>query len=177
AAMMGPDTENNVAYQAFSVLVCFLFVAVAVTWSFRARFMAIRLLPRFATVGSPLTYRVSLRNLTTRQQSGLTLLEDLADPRPSFTEWHRTRVAEERNVRSFRVGPRPKKASFNPAIVKHAPVPALPPKRDVEVSAELMPLRRGILRFDGITLARPDPLGLFRAFSKVPLPQTTLVLP
>ena len=42
---------------------------------------------------------------------------------------------------------------------------------------ELLPLRRGILRFTGVTLARPDPLGLFRSFVKVPAPQTVLILP
>jgi len=177
AAMMGPDTENNVAYQAFALLVSFLFVSVAFTWTFRAHFSAHRLLPRFGTVGTPLSYRISVRNLTRRTQSGLTLLEDIADPRPSFDEWQRTRAAEERTIRSFRIGQRPKKASFNPAFLKPAPIPALPPNREVEVRGELMPLRRGILRFDGVTIARPDPLGLFRAFSRVRSPQTTLVLP
>ena len=39
-------------------------------------------------------------------------------------------------------------------------------------------LRRGILRFTGVTLARPDPLGLFRAFCrKIAAPQTVLILP
>jgi uncharacterized protein (DUF58 family) len=80
-------------------------------------------------------------------------------------------------VRSFRIGQRPKKASFSPALLKPAAVPALPPNREVEVRGELMPLRRGILRFEGVTIARPDPLGLFRAFRKVRSTQTTLVLP
>jgi uncharacterized protein (DUF58 family) len=177
AGMMGPDTENNVAYQAFALLICFLFVSVAFTWSFRGRFSATRLLPRFGTVGTPLSYRISVRNLTPRIQAGLTLLEDLADPRPSFKEWQRTRAAEERTVRSFRIGQRPRKASFNPALLKPASIPALPPHRQVEVRGELMPLRRGILRFESVTIARPDPLGLFRAFRKVRVPQTTLVLP
>src|SRR5437588_922973 len=177
AAMMGPDTENNVAYQAFTLLVCLLLVSVAFTWSFRARFVASRLLPRFGTVGTPLAYRISVRNLPSRTQSGLTLLEDLADPRPPFTQWHRTRVAEDRRIRSFRRGPRPKKTSFKPALLKNSPVPPLPPNRDIEMRSELMPLRRGVLRFEGVTFARPDPLGLFHAFSKMRLPQSTLVLP
>jgi uncharacterized protein (DUF58 family) len=40
-----------------------------------------------------------------------------------------------------------------------------------------MPLKRGPLRLTGITIARPDPFGLFRAFVTVPLPQTVLILP
>ncbi len=177
AAMMGPDTENNVAYQAFTLLICLLLVSIAFTWSFRARFAAVRLLPRFGTVGTPFSYRVSVRNQTRRIQSGLTLLEDLADPRPTFAEWHRARVVEERHVRSFRIGVRPRTPSFNTALLKASAVPALPPNREIEVRAELMPLRRGILRFNGVTLARPDPLGLFRAFSKVRQPQSALILP
>jgi uncharacterized protein (DUF58 family) len=41
----------------------------------------------------------------------------------------------------------------------------------------LTPLRRGIVRFDGVTLARPDPFGLFRAFCEFSAPQSLLVLP
>jgi hypothetical protein len=41
----------------------------------------------------------------------------------------------------------------------------------------LTPLRRGVLRFTGVTLARPDVFGLFRAFAKAPLPQTVFILP
>jgi uncharacterized protein (DUF58 family) len=63
------------------------------------------------------------------------------------------------------------------ATVKESSVPPLPPGQCLEVALELMPLRRGIVRFDGITLARPDPLGLFRALRRVPLPQSVLILP
>jgi uncharacterized protein (DUF58 family) len=45
------------------------------------------------------------------------------------------------------------------------------------VPVEVLPLHRGILHFTGVTLARPDPLGLFRAFRRVAVPQTVLILP
>src|SRR5215470_4296754 len=60
AALLGPDTENNVAYQAFTLLICLLAVAVACSWFFRGRFAASRLLPRFGTVGVPLSYSVKV---------------------------------------------------------------------------------------------------------------------
>ena len=44
-------------------------------------------------------------------------------------------------------------------------MPSVPPDEEVEVRVELTPLRRGVLRFTGVTLARPDPLGLVRAVS------------
>jgi tellurite resistance protein TehA-like permease len=54
AALVGTDTENNVAYQAFTLLACLLLVAFVFSWFFRAHFAATRLLPRFGTVGAPL---------------------------------------------------------------------------------------------------------------------------
>ena len=42
---------------------------------------------------------------------------------------------------------------------------------------ELTPLRRGVLQFRGLTLARTDPLGLFRAYRRTVLPQSVLILP
>jgi uncharacterized protein (DUF58 family) len=61
--------------------------------------------------------------------------------------------------------------------MKDADVPPIPPGQEVEVRVEVRPLRRGVLRFAGVTLARTDPLGLFRALSTLPLPQTVLILP
>ena len=42
---------------------------------------------------------------------------------------------------------------------------------------ELTPLRRGLLRLKGVTLARADALGLFRSFVNVTKPETMLILP
>jgi uncharacterized protein (DUF58 family) len=61
--------------------------------------------------------------------------------------------------------------------VKEADIPLLPANGAGEVPMEILPLRRGILRFTGLTLARPDPLGLFRSFSRVASPQAVVVLP
>jgi len=177
AGMMGPDTENTAAYQGFSLLLGLLLVAIAFTGSFRARFSAERLLPRFGTVGAPLYYTVRLRNLSARPQPGLTLMDSLADTRPSFEDWLAVRVADERQSRSFRFSDRRRVNPFKLATLKEAEVPTLPPNQDVGVQVELRPLRRGILRFAGVALGRPDPLGLFRAFSRTALPQTTLILP
>ena len=42
---------------------------------------------------------------------------------------------------------------------------------------ELQPLKRGVLRFTGLTLARLDPLGLVKSFAHFSLPQSVLILP
>jgi len=177
AAIMGPDTENNVAYQAFTLLACMLAVAAAFSLGFGGSFSARRVLPRFGTAGSPLAYGVLIKNLTSKNQAGLTLIEELADTRPSFHEWHERRTADRRAFRSFRFSYGRPSVPFRRINVKDAPIPTATPQEAVEVRLELTPLHRGVLRFKSIRLGRPDPLGLFRALIRLPLPQTTLILP
>ncbi len=177
AATMGVDTENTVAYQAFSPLL-FLFVAAACfAITFRARFSAKRLLPQFGTAGSSFNYCVVLKNLGRGTERDLSLLEDLADPRPSFPEWRAVQRAREKKVRSFRFDQSRQTKPFRRANSKDAPVPAIEADGEVEVLMHMTPLRRGLIRFEGVTLARPDPFGFFRAFRSVRTPQTMLVLP
>ena len=211
SALVGVDTENSVAYQAFTLLLALLLVAICFSWIFRARFAVRRLLPSFGTVNRPLSYTLVVENLTSKPQNHLTLLEDLADPRPSYPEWLANQLAAEKHVGSFRLRPRRGINPFKAATVKEAVVPPMAgrgkmesvergsvergsvkrgamvgrsdaptlhaPRSQVEVRAELTPLRRGVLRFNGLRLARTDPLGLCRAFAKVPLPQAALILP
>ena len=174
---VGSDIENTVSYQSFALLLALLLQAFATGFFFRARFSATRSLPRFGTAGQPLNYSVRVNNLTAKTQAGLTLLEELADPRPAFPAWLAFQLAESRRVRPFRVTQRRRTNPFRLATVKTAEVPAMPPNGEAEVRVEVLPLRRGILHFTGVTLARPDPLGLFRAFSRMAAPQTVLILP
>jgi uncharacterized protein (DUF58 family) len=174
---VGVDIENTVTYQSFTLLLSFLLLALASSLFFRATFSATRTLPRIGTAGQPLHYRVQVKNLTAKNQTGLTLLEELADPRPAFQEWMAFQMAESKRVRPFRVTQRRRENPFRRVKVKEAEVPPLPAHGEAEARVEMFPLRRGILRFTGLTLARPDPLGLFRSFSKVAAPQTVLILP
>ena len=176
AAAMGVDTDSTVTYQAFAPLFFLLFIAIGCSWFFRAQFSATRVLPRFGTVGLPFTYRVQVRNLSKKNQVGLTLIENLTDPRPLFDEWLAAQLADERRVRSFKFNQRTNRA-FQQATVKEALLPPLLPGGEAETRVEITPLRRGVIRFTGVTFARPDPLGLFRAFVKAAAAQSVLVLP
>src|SRR5438309_828667 len=98
ALIMGPDTENNVAYQALTLLVCLLAVAAAFSWWFRVAISARRLLPRFGTAGCPIAYVVKVTNLTSKKQAGLMLMEELEDPRPKFGEWRAGAVGGRREI-------------------------------------------------------------------------------
>jgi uncharacterized protein (DUF58 family) len=177
AGAMGADIENTVLYQSFSLLLALLLLALVNSFFFRANFSATRSLPRLGTAGQPLRYRVQIKNLTAKTQAGLILIDELTDPRPTFQEWSAFQMAEGRRVRPFRVAQRRRKNPFRLATLKEAEVPSLAAKGETEAQVEILPLRRGILHFTGLTLARPDPLGIFRAFSKIAAPQTVLILP
>ncbi len=172
------DTETSSAYQGFVFLLLLLVAAFVSSWFFRMRFTAVRHLPRFATVEQTFEYRVRIRNLTPKIQRGLTLLEDPADPRPSFEEWLAQQRAEEKKVRSLRLSrPQQRYNPFRIATLENVPLPPMSPHEEVEVRVSVTPLRRGLFRFEGLTLSRTDPFGLFRAFVKIPAPETMLVLP
>ena len=133
------DTDNTVAYQAFTLLLFLLLLAMPFGFFFRARFSATRLLPRFGTAGCPLNYRVVVKNRTAKPQSGLTLLENLSDPRPAFPEWLAVQHAQEKRLRSFHFSQRRPANSFRLAAVKEAAVPPMPPHQEVETVVELTP--------------------------------------
>ena len=172
------DTETLSAYQAFPLLLLLLASAVVFSWFFRLKFSAVRFLPRFGTAGQSFIYRVRIKNLTSKTQRGLTLLENPADPRPSFEDWLARQLAEEKKVRSLRLSrPQQRYNPFRVATLENGIVPPLPPKGEVDVSIAVTPLRRGLFRFDGLVLSRTDPFGLFRAFSKLKAPETILILP
>ena len=182
AAVVGLDTNRNLAYQAFTFLAALLAVAMAASLSFRGRFSVRRLVPRFATVGEPLAYRIVIRNETARVQAGLTLMDETADPRPAFEELLRAREpGEERRNWFDRTIGYPRWMWLigrnRRARISEVPVPALSPRGDGEARVEIVPLRRGPLRLVAVTLGRSDPLGLFRARVTVPAPQSVLVLP
>ena len=177
SAGMGLDMDSTVAYQAFALILASLVASACFGWFFRPKFSATRRLPRFGTVGQTFDYQVAVLNGARHLQNGLTLLEDLADTRPKFPEWKARQVAEQKTAKSLRFARRQQANPSKPAVIKEAMVPALPPNGEVEVRLEVVPLRRGVLRFRGLTLARPDPLGLFRALARFKLPDTTLILP
>ena len=91
AAVVGLDTNRTLGSQVLALVGALLALAAAASVGFRVRLRARRVLPRFATAGQPVVYRVVLESESDARQDGLVLLDDLADPRPSFEEFARAR--------------------------------------------------------------------------------------
>jgi uncharacterized protein (DUF58 family) len=170
---MALDTEQSLAYSLLAILLCVLGLAMIWAPTFRAKFGIERHLPRFATAGQPLSYRITVHNKNPRPQQALALLEDLSDTRLSFAEFRSLQRAARAKSFHIKRSQRPHRTTRT----KETSLPSVPANASVEIRAEVTPLRRGSLRFEGVTIARPDPLGLFRGFVPVPALQTVLVLP
>jgi uncharacterized protein (DUF58 family) len=182
ALIVGPNTRLTVAYQAVTFLGALLLVALAGALRRPPRLRVRRRLPRFATVGEPLTYTVRVHNPGPQAEHGLALLEDLGDPRPSFEEFATTPDPDEaRRNRFDRAVGYPRwswlLALNRRATVAEQPLPPLPPGGETEVRLTLAPRHRGRVTFTGTTVARREPMGLARALRPLAGPDTLLVLP
>jgi len=179
--IFGVDTEQTTAYQGFAYLVSLIVLAAAASSMFRGRFGVRRDLPRFATAGEPLEYRLYLRNLNRKAERGLTLFEDFEFSFPSRREFAQAR---EPGVKRNRVDTALGfylwmwlLAERRNGAVEPGPMAAVPAGAESAVTMRMTARRRGVVRFATVSVARTDPLGLCRAFSRVSAPQSVLVLP
>ena len=182
AAGLGMDTDVTVAYQAFSFLACLVLVSASFACFSRGRYEARRVLPKFGTVGTALPHRVFIKNLTHRKQRELVLLENLADTRPTLAQFIENPEPgeEKRNWFDRTYGYYRWQWLCKENIkagMTDIPLPAIAPRGEVEVSGQLMPRKRGRLDLSGISIAWPDPFGLFRSIFNIPCPQSVLILP
>ena len=182
AAALGADTNVSLSYQTFAVLGCLVLASALSMPLARPKVSLERILPKFGTVGETLRYRIFIRNPSRQPQNELSLIEEQPDPRPTFEEFERTpEPGEERRNWFDRASGyyrwRWLLARNIRARIPEVDVPDLPSEGDATVMAELTPVRRGTLRLTGLTVACPDPFGLFRSLSKTPLAESVLILP
>ncbi len=178
----------SLGHQKISAYLLFTFsfgmCIVSLPWIFlrRAQLEAKRELPRFATAGETVHYPISVRNLGKGRLKRAWLLDTPPDPRPSFEDFHFLKEPgeDERN-------PFDRKFAYfrwtwlllrNRLFVGGTSDEML----DLEAGAEakitvaITPLRRGVIRFDGLRVLLPDLFGVFQGCQKVQAPAATLIV-
>ena len=171
---LGADLERATSPRMLLLGAILLLVAAGFSPFFQAKFEVDRHLPRVASLGEPVSYCVRVVNHSSRNLTGLEVLEEItreplsyasfaARLRPSDGTRHLRLAASSDNLRRCRVEP--------------AVVPRLNRGDAVAVHLSLIPRRRGLLHFGAIGIARTDPCGLFRSVIRVVAPQTLIVLP
>jgi uncharacterized protein (DUF58 family) len=180
--IVGLDTKQTTTYQILTFLVAIVIVAVAFSWYFIDRFTVRRSLPRFATVGSKLSYRVTIVNQNQKIQDGLLFIEEIAQPKFSLAEFKQiVRSASKKGAlnsltyiyyRWLKAIARQRKAK-----TKAIAIPTINPHSTTDLKGEILPTHRGIVRLPGITILRPDPFNLFNATKTISQPRSLLILP
>jgi uncharacterized protein (DUF58 family) len=170
-AALGADTNQTLAYQIFAFALAALSLSFVAARLLRPRFHAERDLPRVVTADQPFSYRVTVRNLGSRAADGLSVIEGAADPRPGFEEFRsRLRFPSYRGWWRLVM-------QAQPAQIDETPLPPLAPGEQAEVWVSGFAWRRGTAVLEGISVARADPLGLFRAACRIDRPARLVVLP
>lgn len=186
SAVLGINTQQAVAYQIFGLTFAMFIVALArVTFLNRPALPTLsilRLLPRYATVGEEVRYRLRLSQHSSATLTGFSLIESHHDPRPDFIQFSQAREPGserlnryDRFIGYYRWSWLIKKNEVSQ--IDELQLPPLPPGKPIEVQHNFTPRFRGQLTLSGVTVARLDPLGLCRATRELPLPGSILVLP
>ncbi len=170
--LVGLDIKRSVSYQLFTFLLAMLIVSIIAARCTRYRISATRHLPQYGSVDVSLRYRIVLHNHSSTKQSGFAASESFKAAFPTLSEFRKAMQAKNGRSAWLKLIAR-RRWAFAPAIL----LPTLTPKQQTEVTAELIPLRRGMLSFNKLTLICPDPLGLVNRCVTLSVPQKVLILP
>ena len=182
AGVLGFDTRQNLSYQAFSLLLALVTVALVSAALLRTRVHASRSLPATVTAGQPFTYQVVVGNRGADKQRDLRLFDELRLQQPTADEFDTLRGPGEARLNWFdRMAGYPRWAWLvhrrAGARIPEVDVPALNAGAETAVKITAVPLRRGPIRFGDILVSRPDVLGLCKAVERIPAPGDLLALP
>ena len=182
SAIVGLDTNLTMAYQAFTFLLALLLISILWSLFFRNSFSARRILPRFGTVGETLSYRLFIHNNSKKKQSDLHVFDNGDDPRPDLKEFlaFGEPKEDERNLFDRIIGYHRwlwLLSRNDVGISAERNLATLAPNSEGGVLAEIVPGQRGYLNLRKVSIARPDPLGLFKGFVNLPAEQSVLILP
>ena len=179
----GLNMFKTTLYQVMTVSFAVLCVSAGLSLiPFRLKARVRHILPEYATVGETVFYSIEITNLTLKPQKGIILFEDTADPRPDLSTlltqkepYEHIRNAWDRKTLYYRwvwLCLKASKARFQPINL-----PDLLPGETIRVTSKFVPNYRGYIHFTGITLARPDTLGLFMRLFHIKKMEKLLVLP
>ncbi|MBT8043756.1 MAG: DUF58 domain-containing protein [Verrucomicrobiae bacterium] len=148
----------------------FVLLGISCLWALsrRARVRVSRELPRLATAGEKLDYKVSVRNTGGRSLAGANLLDMAPDNRPSLQQFSRSREPGEETRNLFdRVFGYYRWEWLQKTLTLFTnkpsdPVPHLRPGEEANLTLSLTPTKRGVIILKDLRLCLPDPFGVFQ---------------
>ncbi|MCG3202853.1 MAG: hypothetical protein NFCOHLIN_02739 [Gammaproteobacteria bacterium] len=182
ATAFGIDISRTRALQVAAAATGLLLVAAVFLLRRRLPLALSRELPRYGTVGVPLTYALRITNLSSsRALPEFELIDELTASWPTREEYARFvepdgldgRVERWLGFRRWLRLALTRRGGLIPAQRGHT----LPPRAVASLEMTLQPLRRGYLHFGRASLCIPDPLGLINALQSCGAPDRLLILP
>ncbi|MGK7932869.1 MAG: DUF58 domain-containing protein [Microcystaceae cyanobacterium] len=178
--VIGLDTRQSKAYQIAMFLLFVIFLAVLASRFGKIPISITRTLPRFASVGIPLSYRVTLENKTHKTQRDLKIREIISDLRPTYLEFYQAvKNSSKRSNYLLKHWQQWNRLIKKKQLIKTKVIalPILPPHSKTEIKLEIIPLHRGQVNLQGLILTRADPLGLFNQLKRFVLRDSCYILP
>jgi len=180
--VFGFNTREALIYQVFGLCVALLAVAALASARLSARLRVSRRLPIVATAGVPFDYSVTLHNEGTRTLQGCGVEDLLSLPKADARLFVAYKVRADRSRNFFdRLVGYPRWVAFMRqalgARIPPAPLDELVAGATRQARMTCTPLRRGVLRFEALRVARAEPLGLMKAARSFALAETLVVMP
>jgi len=180
--IFGFNTRESTVYQLFGLTVALFLVAIVAAFRLPVAPRILRRLPEIATAGVPFEYTVRVASGAARAYDDLVVEDMLALPRVDAAAFARYKVSADRKRNAFdRLVGYPRWVSFMRerigAVLEPAQLGAIEPGGERELRMRCTPVRRGVLEFQSVRIARAEPLGLLKAHVIRELPATLLVMP
>jgi uncharacterized protein (DUF58 family) len=174
AAAFGLNTREALIYQLFGIAFGLLAVAAVASARLRVDVRVERTLPPFATVDVPFEYALTISNRGTEALDEVHVEDALDAPVPTAAQFvaYKQREDLRRNAFDRLIGyPRWVELArrMAGARIQTSHVPALAPGAERRLQLSCMPLRRGLIAFDAVRLAK--------AQARIPLAASLVVLP
>lgn len=182
ALIFGINTRQTLSYQIFTLLFSIIVLSLVSVLVFNGRFRVKRVLPEYGAAGQKLEYSMIIENLSRKKFSYLTLHDELAGDLPGFRQFLDTTDIHDKQRNFFdRFTGYPRLVSLirkqRGGIIEPVEIGDLASNSNVQKKVELVPVRRGYLRFGKTFIGKVDPLGLLRRFKRFENIDSLLVLP
>jgi len=181
-ALIGIDMSLALSYQLFVVSFILILMAILNRRRLQVEFTVERHLPKYARMGMPLSYQLTLYNLTQDRFERLFVLDVLRDPRPDFNYFHDVQEPQQATNNIFDQFFRYPRWRWmvqqnTLADIPLSTLPRLAARQHTNVAVTLTPKCRGVLQFTSIEIFQPDSLGIFRSSKRVACPQSMVIFP
>jgi len=189
--VFGANIKLSSIYQAFALLSAVFLTSLLVVWfksiwakkkGQHGKWMLQRNLPAFATVGVPTSYHIILQNHSQKVAYDISVGEVMPLPKPSLFQFLHMQEPHE-NQRNWY----DRHTGFyrfvwlqdwlNGAALEAQLVSEVAAGASTNITAQLLPLRRGYIHLVQLRLRFPEPLGLAYQFENYNQVDSLLVLP